>query len=141
MRDCRHEILTTKIAHEVIDGEVIVLQFDTGFYFSITHEGVDLWQWLQEGASYQQIVDAFVPLKEDQLRRLNAFFDVLESESILQKKELDGAPPSNPIPAGAKRPFPNLVLERYGDMQDLLMSDPIHEVDAMGWPSIQPPAE
>jgi hypothetical protein len=29
MRDFRHEILTTKIAHEVIDGEVIVLQFDT----------------------------------------------------------------------------------------------------------------
>jgi len=140
MTDFRYEILTNKIAHEVIDGEVIVLQFDTGFYFSIASEGVELWKWLEEGVSYQQIVDAFVPLREDQLKRLNAFFEVLESEKIVKKTEMATPHARASILPAQKVPFPNLTLERYGDMQDLLMADPIHEVDAAGWPSIPPPA-
>jgi hypothetical protein len=138
--DFRYEVLTAKVAHEVVDGEVIVLQFDTGYYFSIASEGVELWKWMIEGASHRQIVDAFVPLREDQLRRLQAFFEVLESEKIVKKTELKDVPapvaclPTRPVP------FPNIVLERYGDMQDLLVADPIHEVDATGWPSVPPRA-
>jgi hypothetical protein len=136
MTEFRYEILTSKVAHEVIDGEVIILQFDTGFYFSITSEGVDLWKWMLAGLSYQQIVDAFEPLRTDQSKRLNAFFEVLESEKIVRK--MDVKSPVNPasVLPSQKLPFPKFTLERYGDVQDLLKADPIHEVDEAGWPSL-----
>jgi len=48
-----------------------------------------------------------------------------------------GAPP---LPAGTV--FAPPVLEVYTDMQDLLLLDPIHDVDeTVGWPSPKPPEE
>jgi hypothetical protein len=39
---------------------------------------------------------------------------------------------------GNKTVFNAPVLNKYTDMQDLLLLDPIHEVDATGWPSTKP---
>jgi hypothetical protein len=33
------------------------------------------------------------------------------------------------------------TLESYNDMQDLLLLDPIHDVDDMGWPQKAPDAQ
>jgi hypothetical protein len=33
-------------------------------------------------------------------------------------------------------PFVAPVLDKYTDMQELLLLDPIHEVDASGWPKL-----
>jgi hypothetical protein len=32
-------------------------------------------------------------------------------------------------------------FERYTDMRDLLLFDPIHEVETTGWPAVKPPTE
>jgi hypothetical protein len=34
-------------------------------------------------------------------------------------------------------PFPGLGMQRYADVEELLMIDPVHEVDEAGWP-LQP---
>ncbi len=39
-----------------------------------------------------------------------------------------------PISAGDRPAFEAPVLESYSDMQDLLLLDPIHDVDDAGWP-------
>jgi len=48
---------------------------------------------------------------------------------------------SAPSPASTRKPslladapFVLPVLERYTDMQELLLIDPIHDVDETGWP-------
>ena len=41
------------------------------------------------------------------------------------------------IPSLAR--FEKPVLQKYSDMQDLLLLDPIHEVDEAGWPHALPP--
>lgn len=40
----------------------------------------------------------------------------------------------NEQPSPSPVPFEPPVLEKYTDMQDLLLLDPIHEVDDTGWP-------
>ena len=40
-------------------------------------------------------------------------------------------------PANGERPV--LTLESYSDMEDLLLLDPIHDVDEHGWPSAAEP--
>ena len=47
---------------------------------------------------------------------------------------------SGPVdePVG-RTPFVDPALEKYTDMQDFLLVDPIHEVSDAGWPHTQPP--
>jgi hypothetical protein len=39
---------------------------------------------------------------------------------------------------GKESKFEKPGLQKYSDMQDLLLLDPIHEVDEMGWPHALP---
>jgi hypothetical protein len=32
--------------------------------------------------------------------------------------------------------FNELIVEKYGDMELLLLGDPIHDVDSDGWPNL-----
>jgi hypothetical protein len=48
-------------------------------------------------------------------------------------------PFDSPAPIGTAE-FHAPVLQVYSDMQDLLLLDPIHEVDATGWPMPAPAA-
>jgi hypothetical protein len=41
--------------------------------------------------------------------------------------------PADVLPAAFVAP----VLHKHTDMQDLLLLDPIHEVDETGWPSVK----
>jgi len=51
-----------------------------------------------------------------------------------------GASTQPPKPDAAlspvRKPFALPVLHKYTDMQELLLIDPIHEVDETGWPNI-----
>ena len=38
------------------------------------------------------------------------------------------------IPETGSIPFDAPILKRYTDQQELLLLDPIHEVDDIGWP-------
>jgi hypothetical protein len=63
---------------------------------------------------------------------LDAFMDRLVQENLVMR--VSGAPASSAaLPKGEIR-FELPAMEKYGDMQDLLLSDPIHEVDEAGWP-------
>jgi len=44
-----------------------------------------------------------------------------------------------PPPAG-RPPFVKPILQKYTDMADLLLLDPIHEVGEQGWPHPAPRA-
>ena len=46
--------------------------------------------------------------------------------------ELPGGPPAS------KPDFQEPALQKYTDMEDLLLLDPIHEVDDTGWPNPKP---
>ena len=35
--------------------------------------------------------------------------------------------------------IPALGLEEFSDMQDMLLLDPVHDVDELGWPIAKPP--
>jgi hypothetical protein len=132
MTDIRYQILEGKVAHELIDGEVIVLQFDTGYYYSLNDGAARLWQWMADGANWAQILAAFEPLAPEQMASLDAFMDRLVQENLVRR--VSGAPASSAaLPKGEIR-FELPAMEKYGDMQDLLLSDPIHEVDEAGWP-------
>ena len=46
--------------HETIEGEVIVIDLETGSYYSLRDASADIWQGIQSGADEQQIAIAIV---------------------------------------------------------------------------------
>lgn len=132
-----YRILDQKVAHEIIDGEAIVIHFDTGNYYSLGGISSQLWQWFAAGATRSQILDAFQELQGDQIERLDAFIDSLVKEEILEKNVAEaGRQPAAAIPTHALV-FEAPKFSKYNDMQNLLLSDPIHDVDETGWPNME----
>jgi len=136
MSNVYYRIPEGQVAHEVIEGEVIILRFDTGFYFSLNGSAVTLWEWISAGANWQQILEAFEPLNPDQTVILETFMDRLVKENLAIKTEDAPTSPIPTLPRHAVR-FEQPSMEKYGDMQDMLLADPIHEVDEAGWPRLQ----
>jgi hypothetical protein len=64
-----------------------------------------------------------------------AFLAELEAEGLLLDGNGDGPAPGSPAPGPG---HVTLVLHRYTDMQDLIVLDPIHDVDETGWPNRRP---
>ncbi|HEY1360217.1 MAG TPA: PqqD family protein [Thermoleophilaceae bacterium] len=130
-----------KVAHETIDGEVIMIHLLVGTYYSLDGAGADLWAQLASGrgreetlALLEQRYDAepevIAQSVDDLVKRL--------AEEELLEAAPDGAPAPNgePAEAAAERlPFKAPELEKYTDMQDFLLVDPIHETDETGWPN------
>ena len=132
-----------KVVHETIDGEVILIQLETGNYYSLGGSGSRIWALLQDGVPSGGIAerlrasyDAPAGQVEEAVERLTA---ELVAEGLLER-DGDGPPAADrPVddPAG-RAPFVDPSLEKYTDMQDFLLVDPIHEVSDAGWPHTQP---
>jgi hypothetical protein len=129
-----------KVAHETIDGEVIMIHLVLGTYFSLNGVGADLWEALTEGWGRKDTLALLHQRYEGEPELIEA--TVQELLGRLAREELvepaspegNGAAPTAP-PPGQKRRLEVPELEKYTDMQDFLLVDPIHEVDETGWPS------
>jgi hypothetical protein len=137
----RYRVNRPRVAHEIIDNEVVIIDFETGSYFSLEGSGADIWACIDGGAAMDEMVE-FVASRYSVSRAhvetaVSQLIAELQQESLIV---LDGTEPSgfSPAPApesAADRPPMGLpALHKYTDMQDLLLLDPIHEVDEAGWP-------
>lgn len=136
--------INRKVAYEIYDDEVVIINLDTGHYYTLTDASAQVWQWLAEGQTAPAIVDQLAArYADDPLaihQRVEQFLAEMEGEDLLKRvtadMALNGASvrPTPPV-AGSRPSLPPLAWNKYGDMQALLTIDPIHEVDEMGWPN------
>ena len=145
----RFRINTPGVIHETIDDEVVIIEFDSGNYYSLDMAGAAIWGFVASGAAVGGIVEGIVNRYqgsradiEDAVNRLIAEFqqeglivpDTGENPASLQVHE-------DRVESGPETERPHFEapsLHKYTDMQDLLLLDPIHEVDEEGWPSVRP---
>jgi hypothetical protein len=130
-----YHIAVTKIAHEVIDGEAVVINLETGNYYGMTGISSQLWQWVAEGVSRREILDALAPLTAEQEGEVDRFLESLVAEGILEAGS--GLHAAEPL-AKYNAPYETPAFVKHNDMQNLLLSDPIHDVDETGWPHLDP---
>jgi hypothetical protein len=135
-----YHLKSKSIIHEFLVDEIILANLDTGIYYSIRFTGVAIWQMLLAGNSADTIIAAFAQQYSINISHaseiLNTFLNTLLSEEILVPVSTQ----TDPVSAGdffpawtAEYQLPS--FEKYVDMKNLLMLDPIHEVDEQGWPS------
>ena len=138
----RYAINQPAVASEVINGEAIMMHHPSGDYFSANGIGAVIWQWIGEARSHDQIVralEANFPQSSGGIKgAVDAFLaDLLRYELIRTAASADGSAPDAPAQRdpGLASEFAPPVLNVYSDMRDVLLLDPIHEVEeAAGWP-------
>ena len=127
-----------EIVHETVDGEVIAIDLANGSYYSLAGSGPAIWEMLGRGASEAEIGAALAERFEAEDGEIGTAVSVLlgqlrESGLIVAGEE--GKSEASATPSPDKRaPFEAPRLERYNDMKDYFLLDPIHEVDTAGWP-------
>lgn len=138
----RYRVNSPSIVSEVIDGEVVMINLDTGSYYSAGKTGAVVWEALARGASLGDIagfVAARFDGKMDEIETaVAAFVEKLLTEQLIVADASLPPPALSAGPAsGAKAAFQAPRIERYDDMRDLLLADPIHDVDQAGWPNLR----
>lgn len=141
----RFKINEPNVVHENIDGETVVLNLDTGNYYSIVEVGAEIWEFILKGMSGAEILGMIRQVYDfssgDEEKAVHSFLAELQQEGLIVAHDGDEtagvqeASWTAKNQGGAKAAFHPPVLNKYTDMQDLLVLDPIHEVDATGWPS------
>ena len=143
-----YQICSPNIIHESIEGEVVIVDLDKGFYFSLRGTAAEIWADIVAGASAEQIAQQLM-LKytgEDQKIEsavINLISDLLKENiivpAVIHSKNYQPFMQKHETTYNeTSEEFSIPVLEKYSDMADLLLLDPIHEVDETGWPNIAP---
>jgi hypothetical protein len=125
-----------KVAVQEFDDEVLLANFATGVYYSLTGSAAAIWLGLKSGATVEEIAAAF-PVSEAQNNMpmaevVRSFIEKLLAEKIIVP--CDGVPDVQPWHPQFGPSFSLPVLDRFDDLRDLLLLDPVHDVSQAGWP-------
>ncbi|RLD21649.1 MAG: hypothetical protein DRI69_03500 [Bacteroidetes bacterium] len=131
------------IVSEKFEDEYILVSLVNGNYYSLRGTAAGLWTHIEGNCNAQALMNAYVKhfdLTSEQAKALEDFLHELIDQNLV-KTDTAKNPEVAAIEVQAGGEFEIPVVEAYSDMQDLLLLDPIHDVDEKtGWPA-QPDAE
>lgn len=142
----RFRINSPSVASEIIGGEAVMINLDTGSYYGTDTVGGLICGWIGNGFSVGDILRLLSERYDDPAGEIESatrqFFRDLAAEGLIVSAVADMPAPAATAAAGPaeREPFTVPRLERYDDMKDLLLSDPIHDVDESGWPNRAKPS-
>jgi len=131
----QYELNSPEVIFDQFDDEAVIVNLKSGHYFSILGNSAVIFQLLTSGVSTESIAQAYLPhetinrgkMKEE----LDAHLATLVHYKILRKAE-KAITYEKEIPAIK---FEKLIFEVFHDMEEVIMIDPVHEVDPEeGWP-------
>ncbi|CAN5564533.1 hypothetical protein BH20CHL6_BH20CHL6_04900 [soil metagenome] len=148
MAEERFRVNAPTVIHQTIDGEVVIIHLDRGLYYSLDVLGAEIWDRLAAGSSPDQVAQSLgggfatdqatfsdaVSMLVERLRSEELIVPV--AEMATHESPSDGvneSPPEGAVETGT-RSFSPPLMQRYDDLQELLLLDPIHAVDESGWP-------
>jgi hypothetical protein len=107
---------------------------ESGIYYSLLDLGARLWELIAAGSVREEIlrqVAAAYPHEPSASSDTSAFVDELIAEGLIAEEPAVRRDVEVALPSLYTAPR----IERFSDLQEMLMLDPIHEVDAAaGWP-------
>ena len=127
------------IVHDRFDDEVVIIDLESGLYFSLRGTAAEIWDLLAAGAGRDGLkagMRAGYPGAGAELEAaVDAFVDELLAERLIAVAPAAGSPagPGPGVEPG-RGAFAAPRLVKYEDQKELLLLDPIHEVGDLGWP-------
>ncbi|MDR0812330.1 MAG: PqqD family protein [Paludibacter sp.] len=128
-----------KMFCDITDDFTVVINSETGIYYGINGFGSAVFQWIVKGASVQDILvelNKISGIPADIEQRLTAFVQDLREKEII----VEAATIKNEIKINEAAAIDNeftFDVSTFDDAQELLLSDPIHDVaQDTGWQPI-----
>ena len=132
-----YEINVPAVISEPMDEELVVINLDSGCYYSLNKTAAHLWNHLEQGYSVNQAARQMALLYGSEeasvLNDFTSFVESLMEEGLIRSGE-SGTGNGPPLKEGPDEPYLKPRFEKYSDMQEMLLLDPIHEVSEAGWP-------
>jgi len=129
-----------QVISEVIDGELVMIDLERGTYYSAEGSGAFIWELIEAGHSLAEILHTAHRMFSGDPgvieSGIRSFVERLLAEELafpvdgVAAPNLEHVGPS--VSNGAE--FVPPVLNVYADMADILLLDPVHDVDETGWP-------
>lgn len=141
-------INTPTVVSEVFDDEIVIIHLESGAYYSIDQSGAAIWRLLNQGASVPEInttlAAAYTNTATEIEQAVHSFMQQLAEEQLIvpdraltQSQQRQIGQPFISSSPGTQQYFTMPRLNKYTDMQDLLLLDPIHDVTETGWPHVK----
>lgn len=133
--DQRFQVAGPSVIAKDFGDESVVANLDTGLFFSLTGTAQAIWNALTAGHSLDEVLRSFrsdVYSAEARASAVEVFVRRLVAEQLL-------AVATRPVVAdaplaGASVEYALPEMDKFDDLQGLLLVDPIHDVSEQGWP-------
>ena len=120
------------------------MNLNLGTYYSIDKCGAVIWNWIDQGVSTRELIHRVKQrysgdaefIEKAVADFINELMDQELVKSCNGNEEAAFSDESNHI-LDSGETFEPPQLHIYNDMKDLLLLDPIHDVDEAGWPSVK----
>ncbi len=132
------------VSAEDFRSEILAVDLKKGHYHSLQGAAVPIWRLLVDGHQVETIARWLAPIygraPEAMCLEVGTFVLLLEENQLIIPNPTAGAPEEATPPewlADLAPTYQTPVLDTYTEMQDLLMLDPIHDIDVeAGWPHL-----
>lgn len=129
------------VVFENFGDEVILLNLQSGNYFSLDPIGMFYWECLSQGVPPQEIAAYICPFYAGSVEGeligydLDALFAEFQSEGLIRPSNTYRAI-AEVTNAAMKLPPEYLcpILSKFDDFAEMLLLDPVHDVSPAGWP-------
>lgn len=124
------------VISEDFDGEMVILNLANGRYFGLRGIASQIWSCIGEGHRPNTILASIAAIQPSLVESSKSFLaQLVELDLIVQRKEDTGASTAS-INALWTAETPK--IEVFDDLAELLLADPIHDVDEeAGWPTLR----
>jgi hypothetical protein len=142
MPDAVFEVNEPMVISETIDGETIIINLSSGTYYNLKHSGATIWAGIQQSGGLAAIAtmlrSRFEVGGEDVEHEISALVERLVAEDLIRPKVGEAAPLtlSATSEGEGRTSFLAPLLDKFTDMEAMLLLDPVHDVDEEGWPRV-----
>jgi hypothetical protein len=129
------------VIFEEFGDEIVAVNLDTGIYYSLRGSACEIWLSLKDPATTSQIlgfVNEKYEGKVDEIdMQIHQFIDRLISLNLIKISTITSQVKNRSNHLTMKSDFLPPEMDVFSDMQDILLLDPVHDVDESGWPILK----
>lgn len=127
-----------QVVSEKIGDEIILIHLESGVYYALRGTANALWELLMTGISgdgLEEITQSHYSDDHSEIAsQIGTFLKVLIDENLVIETDNGNGHRPSAQPLAFPDKYEPPVIEIYKDLQELLLLDPIHEVEQEGWP-------
>lgn len=131
--------LTTSVPQLIsqqFDSEVVLANYQTGVYYNLDGSAAQIWLGLRANRTIEDIAAALAAATGGDpssiAQTVRAFVETMLAEGLIANGATDASAESwTPSLTG---PFAAPQFERFDNLRELLLMDPVHDAGEEGWP-------